>query len=85
MTAQPMITVNIRYFAIFREQRNEPGETLTVARCTPRDLFRRLTAEHGFTLAESMVRYAVNETFVSGDEPLQDGDELVFIPPLAGG
>jgi len=28
---------------------------------------------------------AVNETYVSADELLRDGDELAFIPPVAGG
>lgn len=28
---------------------------------------------------------AVNESYVSADEPLRDGDELAFIPPVAGG
>ena len=28
---------------------------------------------------------AVNESYVSADEPLHDGDELAFIPPVAGG
>jgi len=28
---------------------------------------------------------AVNETYVKADAPLHDGDELAFIPPVAGG
>jgi len=28
---------------------------------------------------------AVNESYATADEPLQDGDELAFIPPVAGG
>lgn len=28
---------------------------------------------------------AVNESYVTADEPLHDGDELAFIPPVAGG
>jgi molybdopterin converting factor subunit 1 len=28
---------------------------------------------------------AVNETYVGAGEPLSDGDELAFIPPVAGG
>ena len=28
---------------------------------------------------------AVNREFASPDTPLQDGDEVAFIPPVAGG
>ena len=28
---------------------------------------------------------AVNESYVGPDELLRDGDELAFIPPVAGG
>jgi molybdopterin converting factor subunit 1 len=28
---------------------------------------------------------AVNESYVGAEEPLRDGDELAFIPPVAGG
>ena len=28
---------------------------------------------------------AVNESYVNADEALHDGDELAFIPPVAGG
>jgi molybdopterin converting factor subunit 1 len=31
------------------------------------------------------VRIAVNETFASDAEPLQDGDVVALIPPVAGG
>jgi molybdopterin converting factor small subunit len=27
----------------------------------------------------------VNESYVRAEEPLRDGDELAFIPPVAGG
>ena len=28
---------------------------------------------------------AINETYATADTPLRDGDELAFIPPVAGG
>ena len=33
----------------------------------------------------SLTRFGVNLQFVAGDTVLQDGDEVVFIPPVSGG
>jgi molybdopterin synthase catalytic subunit len=32
-----------------------------------------------------VTRFLVNSEFVDGNEPLRDGDELAFVPPVAGG
>lgn len=42
-----------------------------------------LKAEHNLNLTGCMV--AVNETYAQPDQVLQDGDEVAFLPPVAGG
>ena len=32
-----------------------------------------------------MLRVAVNAEFAAWDRPVRDGDEIVFLPPVAGG
>ena len=46
-----------------------------------------LATEHRPTQTMSMnhVRLAVNDAFVDWSTPLNDGDAVVFIPPVAGG
>ncbi|EAZ93573.1 hypothetical protein CY0110_17297 [Crocosphaera chwakensis CCY0110] len=34
---------------------------------------------------QDITRFSVNYQFVEADTKLQDGDELVFIPPVSGG
>ena len=80
-----MITITIQYFAILREQRGLSTERLTTPAETPRALYDTLQLQHGFTLPESRVRAAVNGEFVISIVMLRDGDEVVFIPPVAGG
>jgi len=80
-----MITVNVQYFAILREQRGRTEEKLTTAAATPAALYNELRARHGFTLPADRVRAAVNDAFVTATAALQDGDRIVFIPPVAGG
>ena len=80
-----MKTLRIQYFALLREQRGVNAEELTTAAATPVELYDELRARHGFTLPADRVRAAVNGEFVAADAVLRDRDEVVFIPPVAGG
>ena len=80
-----MITVNIQYFAILREQRGVAGETLSTPATTAAELYDELRTRHSFSLPRDRVRAAVDESFVAWDTPLRDGQTVVFIPPVAGG
>jgi molybdopterin synthase sulfur carrier subunit len=80
-----MISIQVQYFAILREQRGLTGEKLTTAAVTAGELYEELRARHGFTLPAARIRAAVNDDFVAPGTPLHDGDRVVFIPPVAGG
>jgi sulfur-carrier protein len=80
-----MLTLNVQYFAILREQRGLSQERLSTAATTPAALYAELCARHQFTLPADRIRAAVNDTFVDSAAPLRDGDRIVFIPPVAGG
>jgi molybdopterin converting factor subunit 1 len=80
-----MLTVQVQYFAILREQRGLSQEQLTTAARTPSALYDEIRARHDFTLPGDRVRAAVNGAFVDSSAPLRDGDQIVFIPPVAGG
>jgi molybdopterin synthase catalytic subunit len=79
--------VRIRYFATLRERVGMDSETLDVPdRATVATAFDTLIALHPeITALRPHVRAAVNQEFVADDHPLSEGDELVFIPPVAGG
>ena len=80
-----MITINVQYFAILREQRGVSGEQLSTAASTPEGLYEELRSRHGFSLPAARIRAAVNDEFVASGTALRDGDRVVFIPPVAGG
>lgn len=80
-----MPKLTIQYFAILREQRGLAREQLDTPATTPAALYEELRARHRFTLPSDRVRAAVNGDFVAADAPLAEGDELTFIPPVAGG
>jgi len=80
-----MKTITIHHYAVLREQRGLSSETHSTEAQTLGGLYEELAAAHGFTLPTSAVKAAVNNSFTSMDEPFNDGDEIVFIPPVAGG
>lgn len=80
-----MKNVRVRYFAILREQRGVSEEQLQTAAPDAATLYRELAAQHGFTLPVDRLRAALNGDFAPWPAPLAEGDEVVFIPPVAGG
>ena len=84
---QGYITVTIKLFAIYQEVygipeliRQFPLET------TVSDVLSLIIEEHPqLQKWQSITRFSINYKFVEGDTKLQDGDELVFIPPVSGG
>jgi sulfur-carrier protein len=79
------MTYHILYFAILRDERGVPKEDIQSAAKTPRALYNELQKKHSFTLDAQQLGVAINEDFADWDSALQEGDEVVFIPPVAGG
>jgi len=77
--------VDVRYYAILREQAGKSAESLDTAAATPAALFEELRRRYPFTLAASQLKVAINAEFREWHAPLKDGDSVVFIPPVAGG
>ncbi len=77
--------LNVRYFAVLREQAGRSTEQLETQASTPRELYDELRQRRGLTLAPEFLRVAVNDEFGDWRSPLADGDTVVFLPPVAGG
>lgn len=79
------MTITVRYFAALREQRGLSVETLDVDCSSPAALYSELRRNGTVTLPLELVRFAVNGAYVDSQHPLHEGDEVVLIPPVAGG
>ena len=79
-----MKTIRIEYFAILRERAGISDEDVQTGANTPAQLYSELESRHDFPARETL-KVAVNDEFGSWDMQLNDGDRLVFIPPVAGG
>ena len=79
--------IRVRFFASLRERlkRGEeireipPGATVR----TVWELLKQENPELG--AIEKAMAFAVAQEYVDKDHPLQDNDELAFIPPVSGG
>lgn len=78
-------SVTVLYFAKLRESRGLDQEKVETLACTPAGLYEELRFRHRLPLEIDALRAARNGDFCAWDEPLSDGDEVVFIPPVAGG
>ncbi len=77
--------IRVRYFALLRDQRGLDEETVDTHADSPDRLYRELARTHGFSLDPSQVKAAINGAFVGADSELHEGDDVVFVPPVAGG
>ena len=80
-----MRSVHVQYFAVLRDQAGCSRETVVTGAATAAELYDELRERHGLRLPPSALRVAVNEEFTDWSRPLEDGDQVVFIPPVAGG
>lgn len=84
---EPTIQVTVKLFAAYQEACGTSELQLQVPAGAPVATVRdRLIAQHP-QLAQwrDLTRFGVNLQFVEPTTPLQDGDEVVLIPPVSGG
>lgn len=82
-----MINISVKLFAIYQEtyQREQLALQLHPP-ATVKTLVDQIFQEHPeLEQWRSVTRYGVNMAFVDEDTVLQDGDEVVLIPPVSGG
>lgn len=77
--------VRVRHFAALRKAAGVELETVALDGGDLRALYRHLQQRHGWSFGENAVRVAVNDALVPWTHTLQDGDEVVFLPPFSGG
>lgn len=80
-----MIEVELRYFASLRSQSGLDHERVQIEDANAEKLYLQLKTRYGWRFDVAAIRLAVNGQMVSWDQPLLNGDEVVFLPPFSGG
>jgi sulfur-carrier protein len=87
MTDRQPVTVKIELFAIYQETLGQEEISYQFPPNTPvQAVLDRLIAERP-QLAQwrDVTRFGINLEFVAPETIVQDGDEIVLIPPVSGG
>jgi len=79
------IGVKVLYFASLRERSGRGEESLRSAAPDLAGLYDELSARHDLRWPRAQLRVAVDGAFVDWSQPLREGSEVVFIPPVSGG
>jgi len=77
--------VKLVYYAKLREERGCHEETIETLACTCGGLYEELRFRHRFSLSIKALRCARNGGFCHWNQLIEDGDEIIFMPPVAGG
>ena len=79
--------VRLLFFAVLRDitGKNE-AELALSAGTTARDVWQSMRRDYAALAGyDQLPLIAINEEYAAPDTALGDGDELAFIPPVAGG
>lgn len=81
------VQITVKLFAAYQEAYGVPELSLDFPSGSTAAAVRdRLLQEHPeLESFRDVTRFGVNLNFVDPDTPLQDGDEVVLIPPVSGG
>ena len=75
----------VRYFALFREQAGCDAESVEWDGGTAAELFQLMAERHPLLNQQAAALVAINDEMSDWTSPLNQGDEVLFFPPVAGG
>ncbi|WP_290001864.1 MoaD/ThiS family protein [Moraxella atlantae] len=85
MSATSPKRLTLLYFASLAECAGKDEEVIEFAGNDPTELYQQLNQRYAFDLAQHRLAIAINHVIANWHTPLQDGDIVAFIPPVAGG
>jgi molybdopterin synthase sulfur carrier subunit len=80
-----MTQVTLLYFASLRDAAGRDSESVETSARDLSMLYAEVSARHEIKWKTDALRVAVNGEFAHWSDPLPDGGEIAFIPPVSGG
>ena len=85
MKTTSAVQIEVHLYAQLREQAGLETTQVTTAAASVADLYEELRRKFDFSLRAESMRVALNDSFCSWNDRLQNGDRVTFVPPVAGG
>lgn len=80
-----MTRVNLLYFAALRDAAGTSMESVETDAADLRALYAEAQARHQLPFPQRQLRVAVDDAFARWEDPVREGAEVAFIPPVSGG
>jgi molybdopterin converting factor small subunit len=80
-----MKTITVEYFAILKDHCKKSEEVCITDAYDAKGLYLELNEHYAFPVEKENLKVSVNDSFVSWDHEIQDGDKLVLMTPVSGG
>ena len=80
-----MKTIHVHYYAVLRELRGSAEDSVKTDAGTARELYGELRKQYGFRWPPEKLKVAINDEITDWATALESGDEVAFLPPVAGG
>ncbi len=80
-----MKTISVQYFAVIKDLVGVSEEVIKTSSLLASDLFAEICKRYHLNMPIAQLRVAVNDEFCEWDYQLNEGDKIVFIPPVSGG
>ena len=77
--------VEVRWFAAYREATGVDFESVKTGALTAADLFVELRKRHSRLGSSRSALVAINDEMSDWQTALNEGDRVLFFPPVAGG
>lgn len=77
--------LEILYFASLAEITGKDEERMSFDGDSLGELYQLLSDKYQFKLPKQKLAIAINHEITDWEMPIQDGDVVAFIPPVAGG
>ena len=77
--------IKVRYFALFRDQVGCESEAVEWDGGTAAELFQLMAEKHSALKTEAAALVAINDEMAAWETALDEDDEVLFFPPVAGG
>jgi molybdopterin converting factor subunit 1 len=79
------VTIKVKWFAAYREAAGVSAEDVHTDAATAAELFAEMQRKRPALASFSAALLAINNEMADWNRTLQDGDEVLFFPPVAGG